>query len=142
MHACAGSSVVSFTLSPGYFSPLPMFSNPATSIMSLEAAVRHDLGAMTVATPVQEGTGLSLARAVIVAVTQTVGSLQQSEEGAGSNSLLSSCEQGTLLQYISDSRKSPALLLLLLSCMKQLQHSCQRLCTGVPQGCDPGRCGQ
>ena len=107
-----------------------MFSNPATSIMSLEAAVRHDLGAMTVATHVQEGTGLSLARAVIVAVTQTVGSLQQSEEGAGSNSLLSSCEQGTLLQYISDSRKSPALLLLLLSCMKQLQHSCQSCAQG------------
>jgi hypothetical protein len=39
-------------------------------------------------------------------------------------------ERSAMLQYATDSSKSPALLSLLLSCLKQLQHSCQR----NPQG--------
>ena len=94
---------------------LTIFSNPATSLPSLEAAVRFNWDTPTA--PGEDSKGLKLAGKIILALTHGL--------------LLE--EQRALLQHAGSSGKSPALMLLLLSCMKQLRHSCQR----NPQGALP-----
>jgi hypothetical protein len=96
---------------------VPIFTNPAASIPSLEAAVRH-----TLPDPRVEGPGLQIAHNIILALSETF--LPQP-------SCLLLTDRTNLLQYVTDSKKSPAFLSLLLSCVKQLQHSCQHNPQGV-----------
>jgi hypothetical protein len=104
--------------------PLDMFPTPSLSIPTLEAAVRHDWG--PTATSSTGGVsssssrheedakaGLEIAVQVIVGVTLTI---TQSDD-----------QSSNLVQHVADSSKSPALLSLLLSCMKRLQGNCERM---------------
>ena len=98
---------------------LAIFSNPPASIPSLEAAVRHNWDASTA--PGQDSTGQQLAFDTIWALAQTM-SVWESKP---MQSLLDE-DRSALIQHITTSSKSSTLLSLLLSCMKQLQHSCRR----------------
>jgi hypothetical protein len=82
--------------------------------MSLEAAVRHHWDAL--AAPGVDSTGLNLVYAIFTAVAKVFTPSTKSPLLDGRTSLM---------QYVTDSSKSPALLSLLLSCLKQVQHSCQ-----------------
>jgi hypothetical protein len=53
---------------------------------------------------------------------------QYSDGGSGS---VQPVEASSVLQHVTDSSKSPALLSLLLSCVKQLQHSCHSSTEGA-----------
>jgi hypothetical protein len=102
----------SISLPQGLRPSLAIFSNPAASIPSLEAAVRHNWDACTA--PGEDSTGLKLACYIMQALVQDFMPVWES---------LLLDEHSTLLQYARSSSRIPALL---LSCVKQLQHSCQR----------------
>ena len=99
--------------------PGALFSNPGASITSLEAAVRHDWDASTARG--KDSIGLKLTCHIFLALTGMFATSATSQLRA---------DHTNLLQHITDSSKSPALLSLLLSCVKQLQHNCQQ----NPQG--------
>jgi hypothetical protein len=99
---------------------MTMFSNPAASIPSLEAAVRHNTCAP--ATPGLDSTSLKLAFHLTKALHNTFVAMRQLESDS---QWPSPADCANLLPYSTDSSKSPALLSLLLSCLKQLQHSSQ-----------------
>lgn len=103
---------------------LPIFSNPAVCIVSLEAAVRHDWDASTA--PHEDSTGLKMTAAVTLALSL----LFESGMPQCSSSANLQLERSALLQHATDTSKSPAFLSLLLSSLKRLQHSCLR----NPQG--------
>jgi hypothetical protein len=102
-------------LPEGLASSLAVFSNPAASIPSLEAAVRHNWEASTA--PGEDSKGLELACDIIITLTQTM-----SQEQWGSLLL---GESSSLVQHVTASSRSHMLPSLLVSCMKQLQRSCQ-----------------
>ena len=106
---------------------LPIFTNPAVCITSLEAAVRHNWDASTA--PGADSTGLKLAAAILVALGHLTKEMPQSSSSSSSSSSSGAMllhERRPLLQYATDTSKSPALLSLLLSCTKQLQYSCRQ----------------
>ena len=113
-------SLESSTVPRALLPTLSLFSNTAASIPSLEA-VRHNWDASTA--PGNDSTGLGLKRAcdIILALTQTMAPLSATVW----EPILFE-ERNALLQHTKSHSRSPALLSLLLSCMKQLQHSCIR----------------
>ena len=65
---------------------------------------------------------------VVIALVRSFTPLQHAD---GSSHLLLSVESSGVLQHGTNRSKSPALLSLLLSCVKQLQHSCQGSAQGA-----------